>query len=83
MKRTSKKTAAKVEKALHKFGATSIEKLAQIADDDSTAPKLRADIWKWFAEMEFGKPSSKQTNTDDDSDDAEIVLEGDLEAWSR
>ena len=73
----------KVEKALHKFGAQSIEKLAQIADDESTPQKLRADIWKWFAEMEFGKPTSKSGTETDGAESAEISFEGDLEAWSR
>ncbi|MBE6542824.1 MAG: hypothetical protein E7675_00335 [Ruminococcaceae bacterium] len=83
MAKTSKKRISKVEKALHKFGADSIEKLAMIADDDLTPQKLRADIWKWFAEMEFGKPTSKQTACGDNTEDLEIVLDGDLEEWSK
>lgn len=83
MSRASRKKSSKVEKALHKFGAQSVEKLVAIADDESTPQKLRADIWRWFAEMEFGKPTSKQTNQEEGAADGGIVLEGDLEEWSR
>lgn len=83
MKRVSKKQEAKVNKALHRFGAQSIENLALIASSEDTPQKLRADIWKWFAEMEFGKPTSKQSTEDASNEDEEIRLEGDLEVWSR
>ena len=74
----------KVESALHKFGAESIERLAQIADDEETPQKLRADIWKWFAEMEFGKPTSKSSGEKDLAEEGtEVTLEGELELWSR
>ncbi len=83
MARASKKRSTAVEKALHKFGAESIEKLAGIADSDETPQKLRADIWRWFAEMEFGKPTSKQQTDNSVQDTHEIAFEGELEEWSR
>ena len=83
MGRASRKKNTKVERALHKFGAESIEKLVIIADSEETPAKLRADIWRWFAEMEFGKPTSKQSVDDTKADEGEIVFEGDLEEWSR
>ena len=83
MGRTTKKRVSKVERALHKFGAESIEMLAEIAREETTPQKLRADIWRWFAEMEFGKPTSKQSNASENNDETEIILEGDLEVWSR
>ncbi len=79
-----KVNSKKVESALHKFGAESIERLVEIAEDEETPQKLRADIWKWFAEMEFGKPTSKSGNDKEGSgDEGGITLEGDLELWSR
>ena len=83
MAKTSKKRSTAVEKALHKFGAESIEKLAMIAEDAETPQKLRADIWRWFAEMEFGKPTSKQLSEETKDEGDGIVLEGELEEWSR
>ena len=79
----SKKRNTAVERALHKFGAESIEKLAGIADSEETPQKLRADIWRWFAEMEFGKPSTKQQTDDGVPSPSEVVFEGELEEWSR
>ena len=83
MGRPSRKKNSKIEKALHKFGAESIEKLVLIAESEDTPAKLKADIWRWFAEMEFGKPTSKQTFEDTSEEDGQIVIEGDLEIWSR
>ena len=71
----------KIKKVLEQFGAESIEKLMELADAEDTPSKLRADILKWFAEMEYGKPTSKQTEANVDS--TEICLDGDLEKWSE
>jgi hypothetical protein len=83
MGRPSRKKNSKIEKALHKFGAESIEKLVLIAESEDTPAKLKADIWRWFAEMEFGKPTSKQISEDTSEDEGQIVIEGELELWSR
>ena len=40
-------------------------------------------FWKWFAEMEFGKPVAKQSTDEDKSESESIVFEGELEEWSR
>ena len=76
-----RKKTDKIKKVLEKFGADSVEKLMELADSTDTPQKLRADIYKWFAEMEFGKPTSKQ-NDNLPSDD-QVVLEGELEEWSE
>ena len=83
MGRLSRKKNSRIEKALHKFGAESIEKLVFIAESEDTPTKLKADIWRWFAEMEFGKPTSKQASDDISEDEGQIIIEGDLELWSR
>lgn len=79
MAKTKKKD--KIKKVLEKFGAESIEKLMELADAEDTPPKLRADILKWFAEMEYGKPTSKQQDVQSES--SEVSLEGDFERWSE
>lgn len=71
----------KVKKVLEKFGAESIEKLMELADAEDTPSKLRADILKWFAEMEYGKPTSKQIESQPEN--SEISLDGDFEKWSE
>ena len=79
---SSKREYEKVKKVLKKFGAESVEKLMELADNSDTPPKLKADILKWFAEMEFGKPTSKQTTDLDVTGDV-VTLEGELDKWSE
>jgi hypothetical protein len=81
--RSGRKKETKISKALHKFGAESIQNLVSIAQSEDTPQKLRADIWKWFAEMEFGKPVAKQSTDEDKIESESIVFEGELEEWSR
>lgn len=44
---------------LERYAKKGIKELYAIAEDKSTSKSLRADIWKWFAEWEYGKPTQK------------------------
>lgn len=78
----SRKKKDRIKKVLEKFGAQSLEKLMELADREDTPSKLRADILKWFAEMEFGKPTAK--NHDEGKDgDVDVFFDGDYEKWSE
>ena len=70
----------KIKKTLEKYGADSLEKLMALADDEQTQPKLKIEIYRWFAEMEFGKPVGK-SNSEPEGD--VVVLDGELDKWSE
>ena len=72
--------AKKVRKTLQKYGAQSLERLMQLAEEGDTPPKLRAEIYRWFAEMEFGKPGGKSGG---EPAEDEACLTGELEKWSE
>lgn len=70
-----------IKTTLKKYGQDSLEKLMALADDEETAQKIRVDIYKWFAEMEFGKPVGK--TKEENVSEEDVTLEGDLEKWSE
>ena len=76
-----RKKSEVIKKALSKYGAKSLEKLMELADEEETPAKLKAEIYKWFAEMEFGKPVNKVQ--DDNPEGQEVSLEGDMAKWSE
>lgn len=41
--------------ALKRHAQEAVEELYEIACDASNPVKVRADIWRWFAEFEYGK----------------------------
>lgn len=45
----------KLPEEFKNFAKQAPERLRQIADDDKTPVKVKADIEKWFAEMYYGK----------------------------
>ncbi len=71
--------------SIEEYGKTAPEELIKIANSSKTPVKVKADIWKWFAEMTFGKPKpltgEKQSETTAQGN--AIKFEGDLEKWSE
>jgi len=65
------------------FGKQSIDELYKIASDEESPEKLRADIWKWFAEMYYGKPSQAVDLDAEVTGFQKIEFEGELDGWSR
>lgn len=45
--------------AVKKYAKEAVKELYSIASCEKTPVKLRADIWRWFFEVEYGKPTQQ------------------------
>ena len=45
--------------AIKKIAKESVAQLYQIAKDETTPARLKAEIWRWFFEIEFGKATQQ------------------------
>ena len=75
----------KKPETLLKQGEKSIEALIQMANNEETPVKVRADIHRWLAEMSYGKA---QQSVDMDADvksssEIKVEFEGVLNEWSK
>lgn len=75
--------------ALHpdikKYAKESPKRLRDIADDENTPVKIRADIEKWFAEMYYGK-SAQQVTLDGEvgtTGTTVVKFEGEISEWAK
>jgi hypothetical protein len=69
---------------LKEYGKWATGKMWDIAQNEATSVKLKFEIFKWFAEMAYGKPrQSQDIDANINSRVDRIVFEGVLEEWSR
>lgn len=70
---------------LRQYAKTAPDKLIAIAEDETTPVKVRADIYKWFAEMSFGKPGQQVAVSGDINNNAVTIVrfEGELAEWAK
>ena len=69
---------------LRKYGKQAPHKLFEIAMDDLTPAKVRAEIWKWFGEMTYGKPTQQvDMEANVTSAPVAVTFEGVLDEWSK
>lgn len=70
---------------LRQYAKTAPDKLIAIAEDEATPIKVRSDIYKWFAEMAFGKPGQQVAVSGDINNNAVTVVrfEGELAQWAK
>lgn len=70
---------------VRRYAKIAPDKLIAIAEDEKTPVKIRADIYKWFAEMSFGKPGQQVAVSGDINNAAVTVVrfEGELADWAR
>jgi hypothetical protein len=76
-------TAGKRE--LMRLGREALRRLSCLADEEGTSEKSRIDIYKWLAEMAFGKPASRAAAGEDtakNSAPASVRFEGELDEWA-
>lgn len=65
-------------------GPQALELLVSMMNDEKTQDKLRADIGKWIAEMEYGKPKQAVDMDAEVSGGAVSVrFEGELAEWAK
>lgn len=70
---------------IKKYAEDSPKRLREIADDDSTPVRLKAEIEKWFAEMYYGK-SAQQVTLDGEvgtTGTTVVKFEGELGEWAK
>ena len=73
----------KKDKTIEEYGKRAPEKLIAIAQDVKTPVKIRAEIWRWFAEMTFGKPKPLSESGQNAEGLTDIKFEGELDKWSK
>ena len=78
-----KKTEKKLSKRIQEYGSAAIDRLIEMAESEETNEKIRIDIFKWIAEMNFGKPSSVLTPDTAKENNTKITFEGKLDEWSK
>lgn len=70
---------------VRKYGKAAPDKLLAIAEDEQTPVRVRAEIYKWFAEMAFGKPG-QQVDVKGDLNNSAVTtirFEGELAQWAK
>lgn len=76
---------APLPKGFKEYAEKAPEELWAIANNGETPPKVAADIFKWFAEMWFGKaPQALDLDGKVDTGGVQTIkFEGQLEEWSE
>lgn len=70
--------------AVRRYAREAPEKMYAIAMDESTPVKVRADIWKWFAEMIYGRPRQQvDMEASVTAPPVAVRFEGVLDQWSK
>ena len=73
-----------IPQELKGFGKLAPQELYKIATNPKAGLKLRADIWRWFAEMFYGKPKQQQEmEVKGNGVPVTVSFKGDLEKWSE
>lgn len=70
---------------LRQYGREAPMKLLELAEAAETPLKVRADIYKWFAEMSYGKPGQQVDLSGQVNNHAvtTVRFEGELGEWAK
>lgn len=78
-------TMAAGKRELMSLGREALRRLSHLADEEGTSEKSRIDIYKWLAEMAFGKPASRAAAGEEAAKSAapsSVRFEGELDEWA-
>lgn len=65
-------------------GPQALETLVKMMNDEKIQDKLRADICKWIAEMEYGKPKQAvDMDAEVSGGTVSVCFEGELAEWAK